>query len=129
MNSFTLRIQIISIVISISFLFFLFRLIIKGKLREEYSIVWILSTLVLIFFSFWRNGLDVISDLVGVYSPPNLLFIGAIFAILIYLLHLSVVASRLHNQNKTLAQDIAILKQELEKLKQKNTIIDQITFE
>ena len=109
------RIQIIAIAISISFLLYIVRLIIKGKLREEYSIVWIVCTVILVLFSFWRNGLDVVSNLLGIYSPPNLVFTAAIFAIFIYLLHLSVVVSKLQSQNKQLAQDIALLKQKLEK--------------
>jgi hypothetical protein len=109
------RIQAIAIVTSILFLLYIVRLIIKGKLREEYSIVWIVCTIILIVFSFWRDGLAVVSDLVGVYSPPNLVFIAAIFAVFIYLLHLSVVISKLQSQNKQLAQDIALLREKMEK--------------
>lgn len=107
------RIQAIAIATSILFLLYIVRLIVKGKLREEYSIVWIICTVVLILFSFWRDGLAVVSDLVGVYSPPNLVFIAAIFAIFIYLLHLSVVISKLQAQNKQLAQDVALLKEKM----------------
>ena len=109
------RIQIIAISVSMLFLLYIVRLIMKGKLREEYSIVWIVCTLILILFSFWRNGLEVFAKMVGVYQAPNLVFTGAIFAIFIYLLHLSVVVSRLHLQNKQLAQDIALLKNKMEK--------------
>ncbi len=107
------KIQIIAIAISILFLLYIVRLIIKGKLREEYSIVWIVCTAVLVVFSFWRSGLDIVSNVVGVYSPPNLVFTAAIFAIFIYLLHLSVVISKLQSQNKQLAQDIALLKEKM----------------
>ena len=106
-----IRIQIIAIVVSILFLLYIVHLIVKGKLREEYSIVWIVCTIILVLFSFWRDGLAVVSDLVGVYSPPNLVFIAAIFAVFIYLLHLSVVISKLQSQNKQLAQDVALLKE------------------
>ena len=107
------KIQLIAISASILFLFYIARLIIKGKLREEYSIVWIICTLVLLLFAFWRNGLELMAQLVGVYEAPNLVFTGAIFAIFIYLLHLSVVVSKLQNQNKQLAQDVAMLKEKL----------------
>ena len=109
------RVQIIAIVASLIFLAFIARLIIKGKLREEYAIIWIVCSVVLIVFSFWRDGLDVIGKYVGVKDPPNLVFTGAIFAILIYLLHLSVVVSKLQEQNKTLSQDIALLKEKLKR--------------
>lgn len=108
------KIQIIAITVSLLFLLYIIRLIVKGKLREEYSIVWIVCTTILILFSFWRDGLEVMARLLGVYEAPNLIFTGAIFAIFIYLLHLSVVVSKLQSQNKQLAQDIALLKQKLE---------------
>jgi hypothetical protein len=105
------RVQIIAIIASLLFIAFIARLIVKGKLREEYAIIWIVCSIILIAFSFWRDGLAVMSKLIGVDAPPNLVFTGAIFAILVYLLHLSVVVSKLQEQNKTLAQDIALLKQ------------------
>lgn len=109
------KIQIIAISTSVLFLLYILRLILKGKLREEYSIVWIACTLVLIVFSFWRDGLEVMAHLLGVYEAPNLVFTGAIFAIFIYLLHLSVVVSKLHGQNKQLAQELALIKEQLAK--------------
>ncbi len=101
------RIQIITIIVSVLLLLFIARLILKGKLREEYAIVWIFSTLMLVVFSFWKEGLEVIGKFLEVYDPPNLIFTAGIAAILIYLLHLSVVVSRLQEQNKRLTQELA----------------------
>lgn len=104
------KIQIISIIGALTFMFMIFRLIIRGKLREEYSIVWIICTLVLLVFSFWRNGLDVLAKLLGIYYAPALVFLAAIFAIIIFLVHLSVVNSKQHEQIKKLTQEMSILK-------------------
>ncbi|HRS53206.1 MAG TPA: DUF2304 domain-containing protein [Bacteroidales bacterium] len=109
-----IRIQIIAIITSLAFLIYIGRLILKEKLREEYSIVWIICTLLLLIFSIWRGGLDIISHFLGVYQAPNLIFAGAIFAIFSYLLHLSVVVSNLHEKNKILTQELAILKKIIE---------------
>lgn len=108
-----IRIQIVAIIVSVLFLFYIGKLILKGKLREEYAIVWVICTLCLVIFSFWRDGLEIVSTLFGVYEAPNLVFTSAIFAILIYLLHLSVVNSKLQNNNKILAQELALLKEKL----------------
>lgn len=107
------KIQIISITLSLAFLFYIGRLIIKGKLREEYSFVWVFGALMLILFSIWRDGLGVMAKLLGVFDAPNLVFMAAIFAILIYLLHLSVVVSKLQTNNKELAQKLALLDNKL----------------
>ncbi|HLK96180.1 MAG TPA: DUF2304 domain-containing protein, partial [Hymenobacter sp.] len=88
--------------------------IVRGKLREEYAILWIVCTLILIVFSIWRRGLEQIALALGVFYPPSLVFLAAIFAILIFLVHLSVVVSRLQNQIKTLTQEVALLRNELE---------------
>jgi hypothetical protein len=104
------RIQIITILVNLVFICYVCYLIVKGKLREEYSIVWFVCTIILLFFSFWRRGLELVSKLFGIYDPPNMIFTASIFVTLIYLLHLSVVASRLHEQNKKMAQEISLIK-------------------
>jgi hypothetical protein len=109
------RIQVIIIAISFLFLFYVSRLIIKGKLREEYAIVWGISTCLLLLFSFWRNGLDVLSRLFGVFEPANMVFMGFIFIILIYLLHLSIVNSRLQRNMTRITQELALLKEKTKK--------------
>lgn len=119
-NAVPFKIQIISIIGSLLFMFFIFRLITKGKLREEYSIVWIFCTVFLLIFALWRNGLDVIAKFLGVFYAPALIFLGAIFAIIVFLVHLSVVNSKQQNQIKLLAQELALLKNKLEEQESKN---------
>lgn len=119
MEYYSYRIQIISIIVSLAFLYYVSRLIVKGKLREEYAIFWIISTILLITFSVWRDGLVVFAELFGVYDAPNLVFTAAIFAIFVYLIHLSVVVSKLHEKNRSMAQEMALLKMELREIKQK----------
>lgn len=109
-----IRIQIIAIVVSILIILFIVSLIRKRKLREEYSIMWIIGSLVLIVFSIWRDLLDTIASVVGVfYAPAILLLVGIFFGILIFL-HLTVVISKQTEQNKTLVQEIALLKHKME---------------
>lgn len=105
------KIQIIVIFINSLLLFYIARLIIKGKLREEYAIAWVVCTIVLMVFSFWRNGLEVLAKAFGFFEAPNLVFTAFIFIILIYLLHLSVVNTKLQKDITRLAQEIALMKQ------------------
>ena len=108
------RIQIITIIINILFLIYISRLIIKAKLREEYAIVWWICTGVLLIFSLWAEGLEVMSKIFGVYEPANLVFTGFIFIILVYLLHLSVVNSKLQRNMTKLTQELALMKEQTE---------------
>ncbi len=54
------------------------------------------------------------SPTVGIAYPPSTLFVLAAFFILVLLLHYSTVISRLADQNRILAQRLAILEEELE---------------
>lgn len=112
------RIQLITIAITLLFMGYIAWLIVKGKLREEYAIAWLVCAGLLTVFSFWRNGLDVMARLFGVYAAPNLVFTVLIFIMLIYLLHLSVSNSKLQKNMTHLAQELALLK---EKMKKENT--------
>jgi len=107
------KIQFIIIFINSILLFYIARLIIKGKLREEYTIAWIVCTIVLMFFSFWRNGLEVLAKAFGIFEAPNLVFTSFIFIILIYLLHLSIVNTKLQKDITKLTQEIALMKQKV----------------
>ena len=111
------RIQIIVITINSLFVFFIGWLIYKQKLREEYAIVWIICTIGLVIFSFWRNGIEILAKYFGVADPPNLVFTGFIFIIMIYLLNLYVVNSRLRKNVNDLAQELALLKAKMDEKK------------
>ncbi|HRH10894.1 MAG TPA: DUF2304 domain-containing protein [Bacteroidia bacterium] len=107
------KIQIVAIIAVILFLGMITRFIVKGKLRTEYSIVWILMGLTLLVFSLWRESLDLLAGFFGVYYAPSLVFMFFFFMIFIFLIHLSVVNSKQHEQIKKLAQEIALMKEKL----------------
>ncbi len=119
MASLSIVIQLISLIGAFLFMAFIFRLIVKGKLREEYSIVWIGLTIVIVVFAIWRRGLEQMAALLGVFYPPSLLFLVGLAGIIVFLVHLSVVNSRMQSQIKNLAHEIAYLRQEMEQAKDK----------
>ncbi len=109
------RIQVVAIIASLSFLAIVLLQIKRGKLREEYALTGMLSTGALIALSFWRSGLRVLAHVFGVYEPLNLIFAGTFFAVLVYLLHLSMTVSKLQLQNKVLSQELVLLKEEMQR--------------
>ena len=107
-------IQLIAIAGSVLVMLLVFQLIRRKKLREEYAILWFLASLVLIFFSLWRGSLDVLARILGVAYPPSVLLLGVIVLGFFIAIHFSIALSRLADQNKRLAQHLAILRHELE---------------
>ena len=111
------RIQVVAIAVSLVLMLFVFELIRRKKLREKYSLVWFGAGIVMIIFSVWRGLLDQVAHWLGVGYAPALLFLVALFFGMVLMIHFSVVISELTEKNKTLAQDIALLKAELKKKK------------
>ncbi len=108
------RIQILIAVINLLFLLYISRLIVKGKLREEYAFIWWISAGFLLIFSMWTKGQLAVTNFLGVTLPANLIFGGLIFLILIYLLHISLVNSKLQRNVTKLTQELAMLKEQVE---------------
>lgn len=110
--------QYIAIVASIGLFLYITYLVRNKRIKEEYSLLWLGFSLVFIFFSVWREGLEFFAKMVGIAYPPAALFIILLLAIFLILINFSRIISRLTDRNITLAQEMGILKTELEKMKQ-----------
>lgn len=108
--------QYIAIVVSISLFLFILYLVRKKMIKEEYSLLWLFSSVIFIFFSIWRDGLEFFAKLMGIAYPPAALFLILLLAIFLILIEFSINISRLSERNKTLAQELALTRQKLEKL-------------
>ena len=106
--------KIIAITSNAAVLLLVIELIRRGRLKEKYSLLWLIAGSVMLLFSVSRGLLEFFSRLVGIYYAPSFLFLLAIFFLFLIALHFSVVVSGLSEKNKRLAQEIALLKQELQ---------------
>lgn len=113
------RIQYISIILSIGLLIFIFELIRRKKIREQYSLLWLFFSIILVVLSIWREGLDHFARLVGIYYSPSALFLLLVLTIFCILIQFSVIISRLTEENKKLSQEIGLLKLEIDEMNNK----------
>lgn len=88
-------------------------LIRRGRLKERYALLWLLASCVLLILSTTKI-IESVSQIIGIYYPPSALFLIAFLFLLLITLHFSVVISGLSEQNKRLAQEIALLRRDLE---------------
>jgi hypothetical protein len=107
------RIQVLAIVAAGGLLIVVLELVRRRRLQERYALLWLVSTVFLLALAVWRDALAKVASLVGIAYPPNALFFLAFAAILVVLLHFSVVISRLSDQSKVLAQRLAMLDERL----------------
>jgi hypothetical protein len=107
------RVQWVSILGSAGLLVIVFELVRSRRLQEEYSILWLFTGAVLLLLSCWRGLLDRMALITGIHYPPSALFLVGLGFLLLILLHFSVIISDLSERTKKLAQEIALLREEL----------------
>jgi hypothetical protein len=105
----TVRISIFAAIAALVLLVVIFELIRSRRLQERYAILWLVTGVVILVLSIWRSALGQLSDVIGIAYPPTALFILGSLFILLVLLHYSTVISRLSDQNRILAQRLALL--------------------
>jgi hypothetical protein len=106
-----MKIQVVAIVASATLLVTILELVRQRRLMERYALLWLLSSLVLLGLAIWNDALSAFSDAIGVVTPSNALFLVAFGFVLVLLLHFSIAVSRLADQNKVLAQKLALLEE------------------
>lgn len=89
----------------------------RRRLREEYSLLWLATAVVMLVVGIWRDLLHSLAAAVGVAYPPNLLFLLAALFLLFMQLYLSTVITKLTQENKDIAQQVALLRYEVEQLR------------
>jgi hypothetical protein len=113
------RIQILAIIGSITLLIFIIVLIRQHRLKEEYSLLWLFFTVFFVIFSFWRNGLEWVSDLIGIAYAPAALFLILIMALYVMMIEFSLIISKQSERIKLIGQNIGLMKQEITELREK----------
>ena len=89
----------------------------RRHLSEEYSLLWLGTAVVMLVVGVWRDLLHGLADLVNIEYPPNLLFLLAALFLLFIQLYFSTVITRLTKENREAAQQIALLRLDLEQLR------------
>jgi hypothetical protein len=95
----------------------IFELLRRRQLSEKYAVLWLLVGIAILVLTIVPGLLNAISRAVGVTLPANLLFFVAIVFLVCVALHLSWELSRVENETRKLAEDLALLRLELDEHK------------
>jgi hypothetical protein len=106
------RVEVIALAVIVCVL--IFELVRRKRLMERYAILWLIAGVTVLVLGLWQGLLTTLSHAVGIYYPPSALFAVAFLFVLVMLVHFSMTVSRLSDQNKVLAQRLALLRQRLE---------------
>lgn len=127
------KIQVISIIASLTIFFVVVNLVRRRRLKTEYSLIWLLVSVTFIVFSFWRDGIDWLARLFGIAYAPSVLFIILLIGIILLLIEFSIIISKQSERIKVLVQEIGLLRLEIqtkfEKIENNETLAESSSSE
>ena len=112
------RLQIVFGVVLLLFMVVVVHMIRKRCLEIKYALSWFLTLVFLMIVDVCPSILTCVTKWVGVELPSNMLFILGFCFLMGIVLNLTVALSKLSVQNKTLIQEIGILKKRVGELEE-----------
>ncbi len=105
--------RIVALLLSLLVAVIVIELVRRRKLREEFSVIWMLTTLFILIFALWEWPLMLVRRIVGTEIAINALFLLAIIFLVIINIYLSMKISILTTRNIRLAQRVGILEEKI----------------
>lgn len=103
-----------ALLLALAIVAFVLEMLRRKKFREKYATLWLIIGALTVVLAAFPQLLNIASELVGVQLPSNLLFIMSILLLLGVSLHLSWELSVLEDETRTLAEEVAILRTQIE---------------
>lgn len=107
-------VHLIAIISAAVTLYVIVELARRSQLRTKYTVVWLLVGVVIAVFAIAPGLFNSLAHAVGVKSPPDLLLVGAALFLLMVCVYLSWEAGRLEDKTRLLAEEVALLRNEIE---------------
>jgi hypothetical protein len=108
--------RIVLLALALSMLGLTLELIRRRRLREEYAVLWVCTGIMILVFVVMPNLLFILSGWLQLDRTVLMMFACFLFLAAI-VMHYSVVISMHSEREKHLAQELALLRDELEKLR------------
>lgn len=84
------------------------------RIREKYAAIWLLLTLAVVILGVFPQLAYWLSALLGVQTPSNLVFSIALLVLVAICVQLSTEVSRLEETTRTLAEEIGLIRSDIE---------------
>lgn len=112
-----MTVQILTLVVGVAILVAAVEMMRRRTLREKYAVLWLIVAVGQLVLAAFPRLLDLVATGMGIADPPNLLAFAGIIFLLGVCAHLSWEASRLEDETRVLAEEIAMLRHDLEQLR------------
>lgn len=113
----SLRLQIVIGIVAVFALLFILNMVRKKKIDLKHALSWVFFAVIVLILDIFPQILFGIAELMGVTVPSNMIFLVGFILLIVIIYSLSVVVSKLAAQAKRLTQEIALLREEIERMK------------
>lgn len=97
----------------------------RRQLREKYAAIWLFVGLSVLVLSLFPSLLLRASSLLGFAVPANLIFLVAVAVLLFVSMQLSLEVGHLEDESQRLAEELALLRHDLDRLRSEFRLHDQ----
>lgn len=109
MNGYTTA--LVFAIVTVAAILYLMR---SRRIREKYAAVWIVLAVAVVVIGAFPDLLSNAATFLGVQTPINLLFLVSGLVLLVVCVQFSVEISQLEEETRTLAEEIALLRRDVE---------------
>jgi len=120
------RARLIISFIGVLLLIFVIRSVRSKRLKEEYALLWIFMSVVLVVAPLLIDLIDTVSFAIGIDYPPALLIVVTLLCFVLIFFQMSVTISRFSEQIRKLSQELALTNRRLRELEGQG-VINQAT--
>src|SRR3954467_4816300 len=107
----------LSVLSALAFVVLVVELLRRRYLRGKYAVLWLVLALPITAFALFPGLLRAASKAVGIEVPVNLLFFAGLMLMLMLIMQLSYESGRLEEETRTLAEEIGLLRLEVDSLR------------
>ena len=111
-----LRQQVFALAVSVVIFIFVIDMVRRRRLREEYSVLWLVTSVVMFILVFKYEWLVSVTEWIGATTSSTTLFIGSLVFLMLLSVQFCIKISRLTDQVKDLSQENALLRKQVETL-------------
>jgi hypothetical protein len=109
-----IRIQLISLILGVLFLYFVFRFVKRNTFRPSYAFMWILVAFFLVSIPLLERFYKWIATyVIGISDARHIIYVVLIGFLLVYIFHLTIRISKMNDQIQELISYTAILEKEI----------------
>jgi hypothetical protein len=108
--------QVFAVMAATALLVFIIILVRRRTIREEYSLLWLITGAAILVLTLWKGLLKFLVVVSGVGLASSILFLAGILFLLLINIHLSAIVSRQRTMIKNLSIHMAIMEGKIAKL-------------